>query len=135
MIKTIKKLLVLMGIIYLSSLAVSNVTFSQGVSTLAILALLITVGRLALIPVQKTILLPLNKLTLGITGFLVNIVIISLLGFLFKQVQFISFESASLPKQLAKLLPGLSLTGFWSLLPFSAIIETTDRLLNRQTLK
>jgi len=125
----IKRWLILAGIIYLASLVTKNITFSRGLSTVAILAVMIIAAQSLAKMLEKTLFLPLNKLTIGLFGFILNIIVINLMAFLFNQVQFTTFDSniLSLPR-----LPHLFLAGFWSLLPFSAIIGTADRLLNRQ---
>ncbi len=125
--KLIRRWLILAGIVYLASLAVGNITFSRGLSTVAILALLIIVAQGALKVLEEILFFPFNKLTLGLFGFALNIMIINLMAFLFNQVQFTPFDTNILPKQLSSVF----LVGFWSLLPFSAIIGTIDRLLNR----
>jgi uncharacterized membrane protein YvlD (DUF360 family) len=125
----IKRWLILTGIIYLASLIAKNVTFSHGLSTVAILAVIIIIAQGLAKILEKTVFLPFSKLTLGLFDFILNIIIINLAAFLFNQVQFTPFDSNILSLQR---LPHIFLAGFWSLLPFSAIIGTANRLLNRQ---
>lgn len=125
----IKRWLILAGIIYLASLATGNVTFSRGLSTVAILAVMIIAAQSLAKTLKKTLFLPFNKLTFGLFGFILNIIVISLMAFLFNQVQFTPFDSNILSSPH---LPRILLNGFWSLLPFSAIIGVADQLLNRQ---
>lgn len=125
----IKRWLILAGIIYLASLATGNVTFSRGLSTVAILAVMIIAAQSLAKTLKKTLFLPFNKLTFGLFGFILNIIVINLAAFLFNQVQFTPFDSNILSSPR---LPRILLNGFWSLLPFSAIIGVADQLLNRQ---
>ncbi|MDD3679529.1 MAG: hypothetical protein PHX72_01595 [Candidatus Shapirobacteria bacterium] len=129
MIKIIKKALLLLGTIYLASLAVGNIIFDRGFVTIIILCVLILLGQKACRSLKKTIFPSSDKISSVLTGFLLEVIVINLVSFLFKQVGFISFDSTSLAYWPADLLPRIYLTGFWSLLPFSVIIGTVDNLL------
>jgi len=131
MIKLVKRWLLLVGLIYLASLVVGNITFTNGFTTMAILALIIMTGRWLFDLLEAGLLVSINKASLNLAGLLIYILAVCFLSFLFNQVNFTVFTNQHLPNWLNNfnVLPGIYLAGFWSLLPFSAIIGTTDRFL------
>lgn len=131
MIGLIKRWLLLTGLIYLSSWVVGNITFANGLATMAILALVIMVGRWLFSPLGASLLAPLNKISLHLAGLLAHILLVCFLSFLFNQINFTTFTNQNLPDWLNDFgfLPEVYLTGFWSLLPFSAIIGIVSRFL------
>ncbi len=128
MFNLIKKWLLLMGVIYLASLVVNNVTFESGFTTMAVLSLLINIAQLLFKPIKKMLLSSLDKACFGLPGFIFDVFLVCFIAFLYNQVRFVPFDSSALPHSLAG-LPKLSLSGFWSLLPFSTIIGIIARLL------
>ncbi len=129
MIKLIKKWLFLIGLVYLSSLVVGNVGFEKNFTTITILALLIMFIQWLFGPLERTLLEPLNKISLGLAGPIVYVLAICFISFSFNQVNFSIFTNQNLPKWLNNFAPQVYLAGFWSLLPFSAIIGIIDCLL------
>ncbi|MDD3531952.1 MAG: hypothetical protein PHR64_02975 [Candidatus Shapirobacteria bacterium] len=131
MIKLVKRWLLLVGLIYLASLVVGNITFTNGFTTMAILALIIMTGRWLFDLLEASLLVSINRASLNLAGLLIYILAVCFLSFLFNQVNFTVFTNQHLPNWLNNfnVLPGIYLAGFWSLLPFSAIIGTTDRFL------
>jgi hypothetical protein len=131
MIKLIKRWLLLTGLAYFTGLVVGNVTFTNGLATMVVLALILMVGRFLFGPLEAGLLAPINKISLNLAGLIVYILAVCFLSFLFNQVSFTVFTNQSLPDWLNNLniLPRIYLSGFWSLLPFSAIIGTVDRFL------
>jgi len=131
MIKLIKRWLLLTGLIYFTSLVVGNITFANGLATVAILALILMVGRFLFDLLEAGLLAPINKISFNLAGSIAYILAVGFLSFLFNQVNFTVFTNQSSPDWLNNLniLPRIYLSGFWSLLPFSAIIGTVDRFL------
>ena len=131
MIKLIKRWLLLTGLIYFTSLVVGNITFANGLATVAILALILMVGRFLFDLLEAGLLAPINKISFNLAGSIAYILAVGFLSFLFNQVNFTVFTNQSLPDWLNNLniLPRIYLSGFWSLLPFSAIIGVVDRFL------
>ena len=131
MIKLIKRWLLLTGLIYFTSLVVGNITFANGLATAAILALILMVGRFLFGLLEAGLLAPINKISFNLAGPIAYILAVGFLSFLFNQVNFTVFTNQSSPDWLNNLniLPRIYLSGFWSLLPFSAIIGVVDRFL------
>jgi Zn-dependent protease len=133
MIKIIKRWLILMGIIYLAARAAGNIAFANGVTTIAILAVLIIIGQGLAGLIKKSLLSPLNKITLGLLGLALDLIAVNLMAFLFNQIQFSPFDPQRLTAWFSFLPQVNNLTGFWSLTPFSAIITLADSLLNNHS--
>jgi hypothetical protein len=131
MIKLIKGWLFLVGLIYFSSLVVGNVSFDKNFTSITVLALLIVFVRWILGPLERTILEPLNKISFGLAGLITYILAICFISFSFNQISFDIFANQDLPEWLNNFAPQVYLVGFWSLLPFSAIIGIIDRLLTK----
>ncbi|KUK83561.1 MAG: hypothetical protein XD98_0314 [Microgenomates bacterium 39_6] len=129
MIRLIKRWLFLVGLVYLSSLAVGNVGFDKNFTTIAVLALLIMFVQWLFGPLEKTLLQPLNKISFGLAGPIAYILAICFISFSFNQINFHTFTNQNLPEWLNNFAPQVYLAGFWSLLPFSAIIGMIDWLL------
>lgn len=127
--KLIKSFLIDTISLYLVSLAVIGITFSQGLYTLAFAGLVLMLATMIIKPIINILLLPINLITFGlfkwvtyaITLYLVTLVVP---GFSLGNFAFNGFSSYWFS------LPAFSLSGLLAFVAFSFAISTISSLLH-----
>lgn len=114
--------------LYAVSLAVSGIYFSQGLYTLLLAGIALTVATIFVEPVINIFLLPINLMTFGIfrwAGFAITLYIVTLVVPGFKLANFV-FNGY---KSYWFTIPTISLTGFLSFVAFSFLISLISSIV------
>jgi putative membrane protein len=115
--------------LYIVSLVISGMSFKNGLSTVVMAGIGLTVASLIVKPIINLLLLPINLITFGLfrwVGYAAALYIVTLVvpGFLFTGLSFAGFSSSLIS------IPAFSLTGLVAFIVFSFIISITSSLLD-----
>jgi putative membrane protein len=125
----LKHFLINSGSLYLVSLAVSGIYFSDGINTLLLAGVALTVATLIIKPVINILLLPINLITFGLfrwVGFAIALYVVTLLIPSFKLLNF-SFPGYT---SYWFTIPAISLEGILAFIVFSFIISTISSIFS-----
>lgn len=127
--RAIKYFLISSVTLYLISLVISGLVFENGVNTLILTGIALTVASLIIKPVINILLLPLNLITFGLfrwVGYAVALYIVTLIVPGFKIVNF-AFNGLT---SYWFSLPAISFNGIVAIIAFSFIISITSSILD-----
>lgn len=108
--------------LYLVSLVISGIVFSEGTYSILLAGLVLTLTSLVIKPIINILLLPINLITFGLfrwAGFAVTLYIVTLIVPGFKLLDFIFKGFSSYWVNI----PGISLSGFLAFIAFSFVIS------------
>jgi putative membrane protein len=114
--------------IYLVSLAVSGIYFADGINTLLLAAVALTVAALVIKPVINILILPINLITFGLfrwVGFAIALYVVTLLVPTFK---LLNFHFAGFSSYLFT-IPAISIEGILAFIVFSFLISTIASII------
>jgi putative membrane protein len=127
--KAIKYFLINSVTIYLISLAVTGMTFENGITTVALTGIALTVASLIIKPIINVLLLPINLITFGLfrwVGYAITFYVVSLVVPGFKIVNFVFSGYSSYWISL----PPVTLNGIVAFIALSFIISITSSILD-----
>ena len=127
--KAIKYFLINSVTIYLISLAVTGMTFENGITTVALTGIALTVASLIIKPIINVLLLPINLITFGLfrwVGYAITFYVVSLVVPGFKIVNFVFSGYSSYWISL----PPVTLNGIVAFIVLSFIISITSSILD-----
>lgn len=113
--------------LWLASLVLKGIKFSDGQKTILLASASLTLVNILIKPLINLLLLPVNLLTLGIFRGLVNILCLYLVTFFIPQMSFNGFTFPGFSFQ-GFLIPEMYLSSFWVLVLASFIISLLNSL-------
>ncbi len=127
--RIIKHFLVNIATLYLVSLIVSGITFENGVNTLLLAGVALTIAALIVKPVINLLLLPINLITFGLfrwVGYAIALYLVTIIVPAFKLSNFV-FAGLS-TYWIA--IPALTLTGIIAFIAFSFLISLISSVVD-----
>lgn len=127
--RIIKHFLVNIATLYLVSLIVSGITFENGINTLLLAGVALTIAALIVKPVINLLLLPINLITFGLfrwVGYAIALYLVTLIVPAFKLS---NFAFAGLSTYWIA-IPPLTLTGIIAFIAFSFLISLISSVVD-----
>lgn len=115
--------------LWLTSLAIEGFSYNGGWQTLALAALVFGVINLLIRPLVKLFLLPINLLTLGLLGWLVNVLMLYLLTLLVPKIKIEAFEFVGFIYK-GFIIPALRISRFYCAVLASFLISIISGFLH-----
>lgn len=127
--KLLRSILINVYAFWLTSLAIAGFSYNGGWQTLVLAAIIFGVLNLLVRPLVKLFLLPINLLTLGLFGWLVNVLMLYLLTLLVPKIEIEAFDFPRFTYQ-GFIIPALSISRFYCAILASFLISIISGFLH-----
>lgn len=127
--KLLRSILINVLSLWLTSVAVQGFSYDGGWQTLALAAVIFGVINLLIRPLVKLFLLPINLLTLGLLGWLVNVLMLYLLTLLVPKIKIEAFDFLGFTYK-GLVVPALRISRFYCAVLASFLISTISGFLH-----
>ena len=127
--KLLRSILINVYALWLTSLVIAGFTYNGGGQTLALAAVIFGVLNLLVRPLVKLFLLPINLLTLGLLGWLVNVLMLYLLTLLVPQIKIEAFDFPGFAYK-GFIIPALKVSQFYCAVLASFLISFISGFLH-----
>lgn len=127
--KLLRSVVINIFALWLTSQLVGGFSYSGGWQTLALAAVVFGMINLLIRPLVKLLLLPINLLTLGLLGWLVNVLMLYLLTMLIPKIKLEAFEFSEVAYK-GFLIPTLEISRFYAAVLTSFLINLISVFLH-----
>lgn len=126
--KLLRSVVINVFALWLTAKLIAGFGYDGGWQTLALAAVVFGIINLLIRPLIKLLLLPINLLTLGLLGWLVNVLMLYLLTILVPKIKFEGFEFAEVSYR-GFLVPALTISRFYCAVLTSFLINLVSGFL------
>jgi len=127
--KLLRSILINVLSLWLTSVAIDGFGYSGGWQTLILAAIIFGILNLLIRPLVKLFLLPINLLTLGLLGWLVNVLMLYLLVLFVPKIKIEAFEFAGFTYR-GFIVPALRISQFYCTVLASSLISIISGFLH-----